>query len=99
MSPKLNAGIAVVFLGDDTDWIGFCEGMTPFSAWQTTFAFMPPPFAIRLGAGPITASSNNRPLPSLARPRLLHRLYRKHSKIFVHPLGMRLDVCNGHTRS
>jgi len=42
---------------------------------------------------------NNRPLPSLARPRLLHRLDRKHSKIFVHPLGMRHDVCNDHTRS
>ena len=42
---------------------------------------------------------NNRSLPSLARPSLLHRLDRKHSKIFVHPLGMRLDVCNGHTRS
>src|SRR5262245_49067886 len=39
------------------------------------------------------------PLPSLARPSLLHRLDRKVSKIFVHPLGTRLDVCNGHTRS
>src|SRR5215475_5597039 len=39
------------------------------------------------------------PLPSLARPSLLHRLDRKDSKIFVHPLGTRLDVCNGHTRS
>ena len=38
------------------------------------------------------------PLPSLARPSLLHRLDRKDSKIFVHPLGTRLDVCNGHTR-
>ena len=42
---------------------------------------------------------NNRPLPSLARPSLLHRLDREGSKIFVHPLGTRLDVCNGHTRS
>src|SRR5262245_15577204 len=39
------------------------------------------------------------PLPSLARPSLLHRLDRKDSKIFMHPLGTRLDVCNGHTRS
>src|SRR5262249_20107227 len=39
------------------------------------------------------------PLPSLARPSNLHRLDRKDSKIFVHPLGTRLDVCNGHTRS
>jgi hypothetical protein len=39
------------------------------------------------------------PLPSLARPSLLHRLNRKDSKIFVHPLGTRLDVCNGYTRS
>src|SRR5215469_15376207 len=37
------------------------------------------------------------PLPSLARPSLLHRLNRKDSKIFVHPLGTRLDVCHGHT--
>jgi hypothetical protein len=36
---------------------------------------------------------------SLARPSLLHRLDREGSKIFVHPLGTRLDVCNGHTRS
>jgi hypothetical protein len=42
---------------------------------------------------------NNRPLPSLARPSLLHRLDREGSKIFVHPLGTRLDVCNGRTRS
>ena len=42
---------------------------------------------------------NNRPLPSLARPSLLHGLDREGSKIFVHPLGTRLDVCNGHTRS
>src|SRR5215831_2526771 len=39
------------------------------------------------------------PPPSLARPSNLHRLDRKDSKIFVHPLGTRLDVCNGHTRS
>src|SRR5262245_25394627 len=44
------------------------------------------------------ALGNNRSLPSLARPSLLHRLDRKDSKIFVHPLATRLDVCNGHTR-
>ena len=44
------------------------------------------------------ALGNNRSLPSLARPSLLHRLDRKDSKIFGHPLGTRLDVCNGHTR-
>src|SRR5206468_1766479 len=32
-------------------------------------------------------------------PSLLHRLDCKDSKIFVHPLGTRLNVCNGHTRS
>ena len=45
-----------------------------------------------------TAVSYSNKLPSLARPSLLHRLDRKDSKIFVHPLGTRLDVCNGHTR-
>src|SRR5262245_10849889 len=49
--------------------------------------------------GPLRQLSNNRPLPSLARPSLLHCLDCKDSKIFVHPLGTRLDVCNGHTRS
>src|SRR5215831_10685097 len=48
---------------------------------------------------PLRHLGNNRPLPSLARPSLLHRLDCKDSKIFVHPLGTRLDVCNGHTRS
>src|SRR6516162_5306776 len=38
-------------------------------------------------------------MSSLARPSLLHRLDCKDSKIFVHPLGTCLDVCNGHTRS
>src|SRR6266436_4782576 len=37
--------------------------------------------------------------PSLARPSLPHRLDCKGSKIFVHPVRTRLDVCNGHTRS
>src|SRR5262249_33808563 len=35
------------------------------------------------------ASRGGCPLPSLARPSLLHRLDRKDSKISVHPLGMR----------
>src|SRR5215831_2255252 len=48
---------------------------------------------------PLRHLGNNRPLPSLARPSLLHRLDCKDSKIFVHPLGTRLDVGNGHTRS
>src|SRR5262249_28019399 len=47
------------------------------------------------GHGP----GNNRPLPSLARPSLPHRLDCKGSKIFVHPVRTRLDVCNGRTRS
>ena len=33
------------------------------------------------------------PLPSLARPSLLHRLNRKDSKIFVHPLGTLICRC------
>src|SRR5215831_19233280 len=49
-----------------------------------------------LAKSPKTFALN--PLPSLARPSLLHRLDRKDSKIFVHPLETRLDVCNGHTR-
>src|SRR5215831_3341851 len=51
-----------------------------------------------LAKSPKTFALNPLPLPSLARPSLLHRLNRKDSKIFVHPLGTRLDVCHGHTR-
>ena len=44
------------------------------------------------------AGANNRSLPSIARPSLLPRLDRKHSKIFVHPLAMSVAPESGQNR-